>query len=99
MQIINNHDRPLGLPSGLVLRPGVATHAPDWVRDSQNDIVARWVKTGVLSVEGAAESGVPDEKAAILDALAKRGVKPDKRAGIDKLKVMLEEAEKNGAQD
>lgn len=53
MAVTLNHTGPLGLPSGLVLRPGVATDVPGWFTLRNHPVVAHWLKVGVLSQSDA----------------------------------------------
>lgn len=57
MTTITNHSkRPLGLHSGVILLPGVATPVDGWAELSKNRVIAAWVDAGVLTVGDAATS-------------------------------------------
>lgn len=53
--IISNHDTPLPLPGGIVLRPGARTNVERWDVIKNDDVVKSWVKAGLLTEEKAVE--------------------------------------------
>ncbi|MFC4729098.1 hypothetical protein [Coralloluteibacterium thermophilus] len=93
--VTNNHNRPLGLPDGTTLNPGIATNVPKWGEVSKNAVVKVWQERGILTVS---EEAVPaaDEKAELRAKLEERGVQFDRRAGVEKLRELLAEAEQAG---
>ncbi|MCA0340280.1 MAG: hypothetical protein LCH99_11155 [Proteobacteria bacterium] len=56
--IISNHDTPLPLPGGIVLRPGARTNVARWDFIKNDDVVKSWVKAGLLTEEKAVEPEV-----------------------------------------
>ena len=85
--ITNNHNAPLGLPGGQVIASGASEDVPEWDSIKSHSVVAQWVAGGVLVA--AAEA---DEKGPILAQLAELGIVRDRRAGVDTLQALLDDA-------
>lgn len=108
MKITNTQRIPVGLPSGQVLEPGVATNVQGWAELKKGSrAVAGWVERGVLTEQaggvgeqtsGGQKGGSPDEKAELQGKLDALKVDYDKRAGVAKLRELLAEAEKKAAE-
>lgn len=54
MQITNNHDRqPVALPNGQLIEPGDSVEfIGDWQATKAHPVVAHWLKTEQLTIEG-----------------------------------------------
>lgn len=100
MKITNTQRIPVGLPSGQVLEPGVASDVQGWAKlKKESAAVATWVERGVLAEQaGGASIGSPDEKAELQGKLDALEVDYDKRSGVAKLRELLVEAEKLAAE-
>ena len=98
MRVTNNHKTDLGLPNGQVLRSGQPTDVRGWDQVKDNAVIAAWVKSGILTVNGSAavDSALniaSTDKDALVARLAELGVKTDKRKTVDTLQAMVAEAE------
>ncbi|MCO5152577.1 MULTISPECIES: hypothetical protein [unclassified Shinella] len=59
-KVTSNHDGPLGLPGGVVLRPGVATNVERWSIIKDHAVVRSWIDAGVLeSDEQSDDANLP----------------------------------------
>ena len=107
MKITNTTPKtPLAVGAALI-EPGETREISDWQELSANPIIAAWVKRGLLVVHGAvvaptlAAKAITDdqnaEKDELIAALSLRGVKKDRRAGLDTLRQLVEEMQ--GADD
>lgn len=65
MQITNtSNDQPRGLPNGQVLEPGEsAEFKGDWEAVKGHPVVAHWLETGGLKIEGDEPAKLPPLKA------------------------------------
>lgn len=64
MIITLNYRTSLGLPSGVLLNPGVPTLVPLWESDKKSAVVRAWVKTGLLKEgDGLTSKFVSDQDA------------------------------------
>lgn len=59
-KIVSNHKAPLGLPSGVFLRPGVPVEIKDWRVLRNHGVVKQWLAAGVIEVVDAAEDETAD---------------------------------------
>lgn len=90
--ITNTHHTALGLPDGTLLSAGIASNVSNWDAVKDNAVVKAWQKAGILKVD---DKPVPaaDEKEQLRARLDELGVNYDKRAGVEKLRMTLAEAE------
>lgn len=90
--ITNTHHTALTVADGVTLPPGIATNVRDWDKIKDNAVVKAWQKAGILKVD---DKPVPaaDEKEQLRARLDELGVGYDKRAGVEKLRTVLAEAE------
>lgn len=103
--VTNNFRTDLALPDGTVLPAGQTVNVPQWDNFKDNHVLNAWQKAGILKVGKAAKAdddqgggggGNGDEPAQLRAKLDKLGVKYHPRAGVEKLRAALEEAEKAG---
>lgn len=94
--ITNTHHTPLALADGTVLPPGVATNVATWDEIKGNGVHKAWEKAGILKVD-AKPVPVADEKEQLRARLDELGVDYDKRAGVERLREALAEAEQANA--
>ena len=95
--LTNLHKAPLGLPSGLVLEPGVSTDDPNWGRNGANRVVQAWIRARLLRVERLPEATpasvvVDADKDALIAELATFGIRKDRRSTVENLRKLLEQA-------
>lgn len=90
--ITNHHGTALALPDGTVLHPGAPTNVDNWDDLKGNGVLKAWEKAGIIKV--GKDVSADDEKAALQKQLDERGIKYDKRSGVEKLRELLTEAEK-----
>lgn len=90
--ITNTHNTALTLPEGTTLPPGVATNVPNWDELKGNAVLKAWQEAGILKVD-AKPVPAADEKEQLRARLDELGVDYDKRAGVEKLRATLAEAE------
>lgn len=93
--ITNTHSTPIALSDGTPLPPGVATNVANWDDLKGNAVHKAWEKAGVLKVDAKAVPAA-DEKEHLRARLDELGVDYDKRAGVEKLRATLAEAEQGG---
>ena len=106
-EVTNNHITALGMPDGTSIASRETKSYENWAVNAANGVVAHWVATGVLSVDGYDEVVEPtqeevedaldelseeDEKEALIAQLAELGVKADKRSSVETLQQKLDEA-------
>ncbi|QQM29300.1 hypothetical protein JET14_13285 [Martelella lutilitoris] len=53
--IVSNYHGPLGLPGGVVLRPGVAANVENWSKIKNHNVVKQWLDAKVIEVQGEEE--------------------------------------------
>ena len=105
--VTNNHVTGLGMPDGTSIAPRETKSYENWAVNAANGVVAHWVSTGLLSVDGYEEVVDPtqeevedaldelseeDEKEALITQLAELGIKADKRSSVETLQQKLDEA-------
>lgn len=59
-KIVSTYKAPLGLPSGVFLRPGVPVEIYDWRILRNHGVVKQWLAAGVIEVVDAAEDEPSD---------------------------------------
>ena len=95
--ITNTHHTALTLPNGVTLAPNVATNVENWDELKGNAVLKAWEKAGILKVDAKAVPAA-EEKEQLQARLDELGVTYDKRAGVQKLRETLAEAEKAQAE-
>jgi hypothetical protein len=59
-KIVSTYKAPLGLPSGVFLRPGVPVEIKDWRVLRNHGVVKQWLAAGVIEVVEDAEDELAD---------------------------------------
>ena len=89
--IISKHNGPLALPAGPTLAPGNTVFVERWHFIKDHAVVKAWLKAGVLAVEKDVTSD-PDEKDALIAALADLGIRKTRRSSVESLRQAKQDA-------
>jgi len=105
-KVTNHHKTPLAI-AGVEIGPGRTVGIEeDKLKVAMRGNAAKvWFKLGLLSVEGSdddddneGESGGADEREALLDRAKELGLNPSANVRLDRLRRMVEKAEKEAAE-
>jgi hypothetical protein len=97
MNVTNRSKTPIGLPGNTILEPGETRFILNWAECAGNAVVKAWLHRGVLVVDTSAPSAPSalsesTEKDALIARLKERGITRNRRASVETLRALLDEA-------